>query len=110
VTSCLPCLAGPDEDRRPADYRGIACARHYARLEPDEAQALDDAIARRHPNGGRVRTREEQIDVVWVELHAAGIAKAWDLAELEVQDGRVTGYAGAELPREIRRAAQAMIG
>jgi len=64
---CLPCRS-LDGSRAWAQFHGIACEWHWGYLSETDQAAITEAVRRRHPRGGRVRTHIEQIWVVRMDL------------------------------------------
>jgi len=75
---CLPCR-GDDGTVTFAQFLGIACEWHWGILEESDQQALTDAVRRRHPRGGRVRSVLAQIWVLRGDLRRGGntVEKTW---------------------------------
>jgi hypothetical protein len=64
---CLPCR-DLDGSQVWAMHLGVACDWHWSILSEDDQFALAEAVSRRHPRGGSIRTVIEQIWVIRVDL------------------------------------------
>lgn len=64
---CLPCREGAGL-RTWASVLGVACEWHWGILSDDDQRALQVAVLKEHPRGGRVTSVIEQIVVVRMTL------------------------------------------